>query len=207
MNDQRRPALADLVSAIFADESVKNEFFEKLQSDYDHFNSIWGQDAEQIGRVLRAHLAVEYFLTKYLTATAPGLADIDGAKLGFPQKVDLISEKSLVGWMKPGLKRLNSIRNRLAHRLKVDVDQDDRNALLSSPLFAAMRTEASKLSTSLAGDDPLSVLEQFARQACSFLSASASPPDPVMASLISAAVDAVINAESSNNSTAADQAK
>jgi hypothetical protein len=139
------------------------------------FNEVWNQDARSIGRVLRAHLAAEHFLTEFVAGTNPRLGPLEEARVTFSQKVELLPDDDPgVSFLKPGLRRLNAIRNRIAHRLRVDVTAEDRDALLGIPLFAAMCKEIARRDGAKP-DDPLSVVEQFAMFAANFLQAGASP--------------------------------
>ena len=144
-------------------------FFGLMDQRLQEFNAIWNQDAGRIGRVLRAHLAVEHFLTEYLQFTSPKLGSLENARLSFSQKVELLSDDDQVTcFLKPGLRRLNTIRNRIAHRLRVDIQIEDRDALLGIGMFRAMRAEGAKYSGP-EPDDPLSVVEQFAMFAAGLL--------------------------------------
>ncbi len=136
--------------------------------------SAWEQDADQIGRVVRAHLYVEHFLTAYLEARTPGLNEIDNVRLSFSQKVAFLSpDDPVAGSLLPGLKRLNLIRNRVAHTLRADLTQDDANVFRSVGIYRAMKIASGDAQALEAG--PLEVLESFARFAGSLLGAGASP--------------------------------
>jgi hypothetical protein len=105
----------------------------------------------------------------------PGLGPIEDARLPFSQKVELLPEDELdISFLKPGLRHLNRIRNRMAHKLRVDVTNEDRSAFLGIPIFAAMREESAKVEGPKA-DDALSVVWQFAMFAASLLHAGANP--------------------------------
>jgi hypothetical protein len=165
----------DHVQKIISAYGGHKAFFGKMDMRLAEFNEIWNQDSERIGRVLRAHLSVEYFMTDYIRAANPNLGAIDGAKLTFYQKVELLDETlPLVSQIKPGLKRLNTIRNRVAHNLKVDVQPEDKQLFLSITLFSAMKLEKEK-SFGPEPDDPLSIVEQFARFVAGLLHAGADP--------------------------------
>lgn len=165
-------AFAREVIAAFGGEE---RFFAKMEERLEEFNNVWNQDAERIGRVLRAHLAVEHFLTEYIVVANPSLGSLDDARLSFNQKVDLLSDNDRVASpLKPGLRRLNTVRNRVAHQLKVDIREEDKKAFLDVAIFKAMRTEGAK-HTGIPADDPLSVLEQFSKFAAGMLHSGAGP--------------------------------
>ena len=73
-----------------------------------------------MGRVLRAHLIVEHYMTAYIQGANPELGDLDAAKVGFAKKVDLLDDSNpLLTSLVPGIRRLNTVRNRLADYLSV----------------------------------------------------------------------------------------
>lgn len=152
-----------------------DRFFTLMNERLQEFNAIWDQDSLSIGRVLRAHLVTEYFLTMFLAATNPRLGDIKQARLTFSHKVALLPDVDpSVSFLKPGLRRLNTIRNRLAHNLQVAVTKEDRNSFLSIKMFAAMRAESVQHGDDKP-DDPMSIFEQFSIFAAALLHASSNP--------------------------------
>jgi len=152
-----------------------NRFFALMDERFEKFNAVWRQDSDSIGRVLRAYLAAEHFLTEFIVERNPGLVPIDKARLAFSQKVELLPDDDpSVSFIKPGLRRLNTIRNRMAHRLRVEITSDDRSAFLGIQMFAAMREESAKREGPKP-DDPLSILEQFALFASSLLHGGSTP--------------------------------
>ena len=152
-----------------------DRFFALMDERFQEFNEIWDQDSESIGRVLRSHLGTEHFLTEFLAETNPRLGSIENARLTFNQKVELLPDDDpSLSFIKPGLRRLNAIRNRMAHKLRVEISAEDRGALLGIQMFAAMRRESGR-HESRKPDDGLSVLEQFAMFAASLLQAGSSP--------------------------------
>lgn len=154
-----------------------DRFFALMDQRLDEFNAVWEQDAGRIGRVLRAHLAVEHFLTEYLQFANPNLGVLDNARLSFSQKVELISDNDRsMESLKVGLRRLNTIRNRIAHKLQVDIRSEDREALLGISMFKAMRAESMKRHGPKP-EDALSVIEQFATFAAGLLQSGSKPED------------------------------
>ena len=70
----------------------------------------------------------------------------------------------------PGIRHLNSIRNRLAHSLTTEISDDDGNALLEIELFRAMREEGAKPKTP--STDPVDIIEDFSKHVGIALQAS-----------------------------------
>ena len=117
--------------------------FEKFHTEHKQLLTLWEQNADSIGRILRAHLFVEHFLTEFLQAKNPRLGSPDKARLGFAQKVSLLgTELSEVHDLVPGIRRLNKIRNRVAHSLHADLTTEDTETLLGCGLFRALREES-----------------------------------------------------------------
>ena len=149
---------------------------DKLRRESE-FLAVWNQDAARVGRVLRAHLVVEHFLTEYIAAANPNLGSLNDARLGFAQKVELLGvSNSVLVMLTPGLKRLNQVRNRLAHRLSVEVTSDDLNAFLAIPLVRAVQAVKTRRSKN-PRHDPLKVLEEFADFTAAFLQLIAERPN------------------------------
>jgi hypothetical protein len=73
----------------------------------------------------------------------------------------------------PGLRRLNKIRNRLAHTLNTSVTNEDRDLLLLIELFRALRDALA--SPAVASVEPADVQESFAQHAGMALNAAADP--------------------------------
>jgi hypothetical protein len=73
-------------SRIIERHGGREKFFSRMEARFREFNSIWEQGTESIGRVLRAHLAVEHFLTELISFENPNLAPIENARLSFAQK-------------------------------------------------------------------------------------------------------------------------
>lgn len=100
-----------------------------FESENKRFIALLQQDHDVMGRVLKAHLILEHYLTTYLGKTF-GIDDIDSIRLSFSQKVELLpSSGSAASVIKLGIKQLNSIRNKFAHRIEVDLEQLDINAM------------------------------------------------------------------------------
>lgn len=151
---------------------------QKLNHEMDQklarINDKWDQDVGVIGRILRTHLFVEHFITECLIAINPALGDLEKARLSFAQKLALIEDYSLeIQELAVGIRRLNKIRNQLAHNLEAKVTDKDKESLLSVKTFRALREALAKPGTP--SDSSMDVLEDFAKHVGSRLESLADP--------------------------------
>jgi hypothetical protein len=153
-----------------------DKVFDEATRSVNVINQRWGQDRATIGRVLGAHLFVEHYIEVYLKAKIPKLVNLDAARLGFAQKVALIApDSSMVDELIPGIKRLNKIRNRMAHTLQAELTDEDKKFFLSIPYFNAFRNASAEPNTP--SSDVLDVVEAFALHAGNILSSHANPSE------------------------------
>lgn len=139
----------------------KKEFFEAADAELAEINTRWKQNIEAIGRILRAHLFAEHYLSVYLAHANPRLGSIDEARLTFAQKIRLLdSQNAEVAAVLPGIQRLNAIRNRLAHNLNANATEDDTKVFLNCQPFAALRIARDP--SVKPSSDPLAIIEEFA---------------------------------------------
>ena len=164
--------LSLLVSKVLENLGGKDKAWEIIDADYRETQLRWRQDVEVLGRILRSHLYLEQYLTDYLERANPHLA-IKKAALRFYQKLDLISSLPQFAEIVAGIRHLNVIRNRLAHRISAKVTQADAKIFLQARLFVALRNEGAKPHE--ASQEPLDVLEGFAQYASTCLSHESSP--------------------------------
>jgi len=147
--------------------------FAHFDDEFRYISERWSQDTDAIGRILRCHLFVEHFLTAFLVQRNPELGSVSDARLSFAQKVTLIGQASAgIAYLIPGIRRLNTIRNRMAHTLAADITTDDINIFLGITLFKAMREARAKPNS--ASTVPVDILEDFAKHAGTCLQASVS---------------------------------
>jgi hypothetical protein len=168
-------------SAAFVDRLIekfggRESFLDAMDRRMKEFSAVWGQDTDRIGRVLRAHLAVEYFVGVYLLTKSPGFAGLERARLAYAQKIELLDRNNrIVDELIPGLRLLGTVRNRIAHRLRVDLTEEDRKAFLAVGIFRAMRDASIARDYAATDDDALAILEQFAKFAAGMLHSAADP--------------------------------
>lgn len=146
-----------------------NRAREVTDAEFHDMQRRWNQDVDLMGRILRAHLYVEHFLSEHIKHANPRLGSLATARLSFAQKLHLMDSASpgLVR-LKPGIARLNKIRNRLAHNLSAAIEPDDLTVFLQAPFFATMRFVA--LGRPLSTLAPVEIMEQFAQFAAHSLS-------------------------------------
>jgi hypothetical protein len=164
--------------------------FQTFADDFRSFTTCWDQDTVTIGRILRAHLFVEHFVTDFVQLRNPELGSLDKAHVSFSQKIDLIGTGSFgVSHLLPGLRRLNAIRNRIAHSLRAEITDRDAGVFLGIGLFRAMREEKARRSETTLSQDPVDILEEFALHAGNYFQAGATGNDAVWAEAFRAARD------------------
>jgi hypothetical protein len=87
---------------------------------------------DTLALVIRAHLYVEHILLQMLTESFVVSTTLDLRRLTFPMKVDLCVALGLLGTDWRGvIGKLNEVRNQAAHRLGVQLGDDQRHELWS----------------------------------------------------------------------------
>jgi hypothetical protein len=165
-----------LIEAFGGTEALRQRVTERLTET----NRLWNQDSELIGRLLRCHLFVEHFLTAYLRFQNPGLGDLDAARLTFAQKVALAERVGTPEhYVFAGVRHLNKMRNRIAHTLRAEVTEEDRDVFLGIRNFASLRRALAEHQPD--SDESIDVVEAFARHAGSVLQHHSGPDAEIWA--------------------------
>lgn len=133
----------------------------------DHFNqenarfiALIEQPHDVVGRLLKCHLIVEHYLERFLSDHY-GLDTISDAKLNFFNKAMLLpSEASSAAFVRPGILKLNSIRNRAGHNLGGEPDFADLGTINEVLRIARPKTNFSS---------PIEAIEAFTTVACTWL--------------------------------------
>lgn len=155
-----------LVAHVIALLGGPDKAWSAFDSEFKIATDRWNRNVDAIGRILRSHLFVEHFLSEYLQHRNPDLGLIANARLSFAQKVYLLNEGDrAVAYLIPGIRRLNSIRNRLAHTMDAGVTSADVVDFLQTKLFVAMRAELARGNGEPPRSDPIDILEEFAKHA------------------------------------------
>ena len=135
-------------------DNENNKFKELLRTDHTRF-----------GRVVKCHLITEVYIERYLRKKLP-LSNLSDARLSYYQKVMLLPEHgSAPAIIKPGLLRLNKIRNKFAHSLDAEVLVDELSSMTGILEMSGRNTE---------NIDAIDTIETFTILACTWLLVS--PP-------------------------------
>jgi len=124
------------------------------------FLELFAADHDVIGRVLRAHLIVERFMDGYLT-NHYAISDISSIRLSYIQKALLLPAGSPAVFIRPGIMRLNSVRNKFGHSISYIISESDMREIYQI-LEIVRRNKHYTF--------PVDAIEDFARVTCAFLS-------------------------------------
>jgi hypothetical protein len=101
------------------------EIHAHFEHENNHFKALMAQDHDLLGRVLKCHLIIEHYLARFLSAHF-GIEDLVEAKLSYFQKAKLLPDRgSAAAFVKPGILRLNAIRNQFGHTLRPFLRSED----------------------------------------------------------------------------------
>lgn len=132
----------------------------KFETENNRFKSLLARDHDAIGRILRAHLILEAYITRHLRAISPDQS-WDKARLTFSQKLELLPKHDLkVQWVVPGLREVNKIRNRFGHDIAAEIDLQNVHKCVDV-LSVARRGKRYT--------DAISVIEDFTTVACTWM--------------------------------------
>jgi len=144
--DILRPHMAE-IEAHFNQENAR--FIALIQRPHD-----------VVGRLLKCHLIVEHYLERFLTEHF-GLECVGDAKLNFFNKAMLLpTSASSAAFVRPGILKLNSIRNKVGHNLGAEPDFADLG-----PINEVLRIARSGVNF----NSPIEAIEAFTTVACTWL--------------------------------------
>ena len=94
----------------------------RFQKENKRFESLMCKDHDALGRLLKSHLILEHYLDRFLCNKYPQ-ANIEEAELTFYQKAKMLPDAGVAASLvKPGILKLNNIRNTLGHDLTASLD-------------------------------------------------------------------------------------
>jgi len=114
-------AMAELASAYGGIE----KFHADQKEISDEAEKAWSSDVVSIGRVLRSHLYVEYYLNSYLE-TKLNINKDQLKELTFHQKIQKLKKrKNELKTLSVSIGRVNQVRNKMSHNLNSMVSNED----------------------------------------------------------------------------------
>jgi hypothetical protein len=129
-------------------------------------------DHELLGYFLTCHLLIEHYMDEFLKARYPEL-DWDKPRLTFGQRANLLTHDVLVREPRydplPAIKHMNSLRNRISHRLEIRLDAESLQPLVDYMTLLVAPLKEPKLT------DPREILSQFGTHAVHHLRAAFTP--------------------------------
>jgi hypothetical protein len=105
-----------------------------LEKDLHSFNLKYSflsnRNDQSSSRILKYHLLLEHYLDKYLEAANPAIKNWGQARLTFHQKLELVQHpQTAFVLITPGIRCVNTIRNRVSHNLEVNLSEDALNPI------------------------------------------------------------------------------
>ena len=143
-----------------------------IKQHFEHENHIFigltSSTHDTLGRVLKCHLIVEHYLDRFLVSHF-GLDNFDNVRLTYAQKAQLLPDRATAAALvKPGIVRLNKIRNKFAHSLGAEITDADLGSIRTVLALDIARP-------GVAFESPVEAIEAFTTVACTFLIVA--PPD------------------------------
>lgn len=132
----------------------------RFNAENARFIKLMGQSHDVVGRLLKCHLVVESYLDRFLSEHFC-IENVENVKLSFFNKAMLLPDKATsAAFVKPGILRLNVLRNRVSHNLGSNITFEDLGAI--SEVLGIARTGV-KFSESI------EAIEAFTTVACTWL--------------------------------------
>lgn len=137
-----------------------NEIEAHFAHENEQFKAMLAQDHDLIGRVLKCHLIIEHYLDRILVDHY-NIQNIEDVKLSYFQKAKLLPDDgAAAAFVKPGILRLNAIRNQFGHTLRPEVQYGDLGPI-NTVLEVARR--------GVQFNEPIDAIEAFTSVTCVFL--------------------------------------
>ena len=136
------------------------EIEDRFNMENARFIELLQQPHDVLGRLLKCHLIVEHYLERFLSEHY-GLESVSDAKLNFFNKAMLVpTQASSAAFVRPGILKLNSIRNRAGHNLGGEPDFSDLGVI--NEILRIARPNARF-------GEPIEAIEAFTTVACTWL--------------------------------------
>jgi len=178
--------MAELASAYGGIE----KFHAEQKTISDEAEKAWNSDVISIGRVLRSHLYVEYYLNNYLEKKLNITRD-QIKELTFHKKNQKLKKgKSELKDLTASIGRINHVRNRMSHNLSATINSEDADYFRSVERF---KPYYFIIKASIDESDPVKVYEVYCQFVAQKIMEALNPKqhflDNVMKALSKDAVD------------------
>ncbi len=136
------------------------EFDKNFEAENERFKALLSREHDELGRILKSHLIIESYMDRFLTGHY-GIDNFDSVRLTFAQKAKLLpTAANAVAFVKPGIQKLNAIRNKFGHRIDANVSMNDLGPI--NDIVSAIRPTAEF-------ESPVDKIEAFTTIACTWL--------------------------------------
>lgn len=133
---------------------------QRFKEENARFIALMSKPHDVIGRLLKCHLVVEHYLERFLSEHY-GIEAVDEAKLNFFNKAMLLPKAaSSAAFVRPGILKLNSLRNKIGHNLGGEPRFDDLGPIIDVLEIARAGIEFAS---------PVEAIEAFTTVACTWL--------------------------------------
>ena len=131
-----------------------------FESENARFKELIATSHDDLGRILKCHLVVEHYLDRFLVEHYR-LPELENGRFSFYQKAFLLPNgRAAAAFVKPGILRLNTIRNKFGHYVATTLTFDDLGAM----------TEVLRIARpDVLVPSPVDAVEAFTAVACAFL--------------------------------------
>lgn len=138
--------------------------WKEIEADFERenerFKAMMSKEHDNLGRILKCHLVIENYLDRFLSEHYR-IENLDAAKLGFFQKASLLPDGgSAAAFVKPGILKVNTIRNRFGHTLNPVLRMRDLGPISEVLRVARQGVEFKS---------PIEAIEAFTTVACTWL--------------------------------------
>lgn|GEM_PF-6198335 len=166
-----------------------DNFHAEQQTVLDEAAAAWNADVISIGRVLRSHLYVEYYLNRYLEQKL-GISLSLINEQSFHSKAKMLQARSLdFKYLHRSILRINRVRNKMSHNLNAMVDKKDADYFKSVESF---KPYLFILSASVDVDDVVKIYELYCQFVAQQFMEALNPKQPLIENVLHAMTKDVV---------------
>lgn len=143
MTKQKIDIPDSILNHLKKDFEINYKNFEKLN---EMVSKLFEKEEGTIGRVLKCHLVIEKYLNDLLNFHLGPKLDLEKVRLSFNQKLFIlegISDEFFI--YGKGIREINSLRNRIAHRLDYDINESNLDTCETFAKFLSQNQNLKKI--------------------------------------------------------------